>query len=155
MQKNINKPRDPRVINYRCLVRIRLLENGTLFKVNDVRCELFNNSGCFPRGGSQRGKSSHDDEYGYGQEKRRPSAYVKGKIHKQTNKLIKTIIRMCHVARTPPPLDFVVCGLLRLPAFRNLQNATQRFEVSVRYSLFHRSFLPVLCSVVFCIKIGA
>ena len=50
-------------------------ENGSLFKVNDGRGRLFKYSGCFPRG-SKKEKSSHDDEYGHGQEKRRPSTYA-------------------------------------------------------------------------------
>ena len=33
----------------------------------------------FPAG-SKKEKSSHDDEYGDGQEKRKPSTYVAGKI---------------------------------------------------------------------------
>ena len=66
-------------MKYRCVVRIIFLENGSLFKVNDGRGELKTNSGRFPRG-SKTGKFSHDNEYGHGQEKRRPSTYVEGTI---------------------------------------------------------------------------
>ena len=47
---------------------------------------------------------------------------------------------MRHAARTPPPLDFVVCGLLQLTLFGKLQNAAQSFEVSVRYYKFFQIF---------------
>ena len=40
----------------------------------------------FPRGFKKK-KSSHDEEYGHGQEKRRPSTYV-GQKKRQRNKLI-------------------------------------------------------------------
>ena len=50
-------------------------------------------------------------------------------------------ILMRHAARTPPPPDFIVCSLLQLTSFGKLQNATQNFEVSVRYY----KFSEVLC----------
>ena len=46
------------------------------------------------------------------------------------------LIPMRHAARTPPPPDFVACGLLRLMLFRKLQNALDSFEVSVRSHKF-------------------
>ena len=49
---------------------------------------------------------------------------------------------MRHTARTSPFPGFVVCGLLRLTSFQKLQNATQRFEVSVSCYLFSKSYLP-------------
>ena len=69
----------PQITKYRCVVRTRFLENGSLFKANDGMGELFKNRKRFSQGVSQKGKSSHDDEYGHGQEKRRPSPYVEGK----------------------------------------------------------------------------
>ena len=49
---------------------------------------------------------------------------------------ILNIILMRHAARTPPPPDFVACGLLQLTLFGKLQNVTQRFEVNMRYYKF-------------------
>jgi hypothetical protein len=49
-----------------------------------------------------------------------------------------------HAARTPPPPDLIVSGLLRLTSFRKLQNATQSFEVSVQYYKLFASSLLVL-----------
>ena len=46
------------------------------------------------------------------------------------------IILMRHAARTPPPPEFIVCGLLQLTSLGKLQNVTQRFEVTVRYYRF-------------------
>ena len=55
----------------------QFFESGSLFKVSAGRGELFKNSGRFSRAVQKR-KSSHNDEYGHGQEKRRPSGYVEG-----------------------------------------------------------------------------
>ena len=58
-------------------------------------------------------------------------------------------IPMRHAARTPPPLDFVVFALLRLTAFRTLQNVLKSFEVNVRYYLC--SEVPLhFSAVAFC-----
>ena len=46
-----------------------------------------------------------------------------------------------HAAHTPPPPDFVICGLLQLTLFGNLQNVAQHVEVSVR----SYKFPQVLC----------
>ena len=43
---------------------------------------------------------------------------------------------MRHVARTPPPPDFVICGVLRLTLFRKLQNDLDSFEVNARSCKF-------------------
>ena len=48
---------------------------------------------------------------------------------------------MRHTARTPPPPDFIACGLLQLMLFRKLQDARDSFEVSARYYKFPK----VLC----------
>ena len=56
---------------------------------------------------------------------------------------MSTQILVRHAAYTPTPPDYVVCGLLRLMAFPNLQNVTLRFEVNVRYKQFSGSSLPV------------
>ena len=42
--------------------------------------DISNIVAVFPEG-SEKGKSSHDDVYGHGQEKRRPSTDVEGKTH--------------------------------------------------------------------------
>ena len=44
--------------------------------INDGRCQHFSGIDRFLGGGSQKGKSSYDDEYGHGWKKRRPSTYV-------------------------------------------------------------------------------
>ena len=51
---------------------------------------------------------------------------------------------MRHAARKPPPPDFVICGLLQLTLFGELQNVAQSFKVSVRSFKFSASSLPVL-----------
>ena len=48
-------------------------------KSNDGRVNISNILPVFP-GRSKKGKSSHDDKYGHGQKKRRPSTYVVGKM---------------------------------------------------------------------------
>ena len=58
---------------------------------------------------------------------------------------ILLFILMRHAARTPAPPDFIVCGLLQLTLFEQLQNVTQSFEVSVHYYNFFASYSPVLC----------
>ena len=52
---------------------------------------------------------------------------------------------MRHAACTPPPPDFVICGLLQLTFFGKLQNVAHKFEVSARSYKFSASSLPVLC----------
>ena len=54
-----------------------------------IRVDISPATAVFP-GGSKKGKSSHDIEYGHGQEKRRPSTFVEGK---QINNLHASKIR--------------------------------------------------------------
>ena len=54
-------------------------------------------------------------------------------------------VLMRHAARTPPPSDFIVCGLLRLMLFRKIAKCRTKFLGERSLLQVLRSSLPVLC----------